>query len=100
MTFNDKFWEDDFNGFYRLLMTLVDFLRFQKQFMTPETMTFKNFNGLFFYKFITLKYFNRLLLKSYKASLKPSRPFVIPSRSSDIPKLGLYTIILFTDSYL
>ena len=48
MTFNDKFWEDDFDGFYRFLMTLVDFLRFQKQFMTPETMTFKNFNKLFF----------------------------------------------------
>ena len=30
MTFNDKFWEDDFNRFYRLSMTLFDFLRFSK----------------------------------------------------------------------
>ena len=48
MIFNDKYWEDDFSGFYGFLMTLVDFLRFQKKFMTPKTMTFKNFNRLFF----------------------------------------------------
>ena len=48
MTFNDKFWEDDFNGFYELLASLVGFLRFQKKIMTPKTMTFKNFNRLFF----------------------------------------------------
>ena len=48
MTFNDKFWEDDFNGFYELLASLVDFLRFQKKIMTPKTMTFKTLTDFFF----------------------------------------------------